>query len=374
MPAMLENTETAAVGAAGRSPKGRIEIAPAAAARDVENLSTRNNPEIDPGEANGRLPEGQLLIASPGSSQIVEGEARAPLPQGQTIRAALDDLCGRLMALQRDRIFAIRMQSRCDRAVEAYIRTRLGFTTDPTRMGEADRKKIAAEAKRLKKAVEHGEDHAADAEDGRANIVLACSAVILRNMSARGMWDQMRADTEKEMRVLAKQLPAWDFVQTVKGISDLGLAVIVGEAGDLGAYPKKGHLWKRLGLAVIDGKRQGNPGTGASAEDWIAHGYKAARRAEVYAFVDDVMLRSQWRGPKDDHPGYAIGPYGAHYARKKAKYLTRFAEEPHAKAHAENAARRYMAKMFIRDLWKAWRGSSSRVPEGQNLVAPRRAA
>lgn len=331
------------------------------------------NTEIDPGAATGEVLKCQASIASPGSSEIV-AEATAALPQGQFRGADLDDLCGSLMRLQRDRIFAIRMQSRCDRAVEAYVRTRMGFTTDPTRMGEAERKKLAAEAKRLKKAVEQGEDHVAPASQVRPDIILACSAVIIRNMSARGMWDQMRADTEKEMRALAKQLPAWQFVQTVKGISDLGLAVIVGEAGNLGDYPKKGHLWKRLGLAVLDGKRQGNPGAGATAEDWIAHGYKASRRAEVYAFVDDVMLRSQWRGPKEDQPGYAIGLYGEHYARKKAEYLVRFADEPHCKAHAENAARRYMAKMFIRDLWNAWRKAEKPASKDHPPFAERHAA
>lgn len=315
------------------------------------------------------LPQGRPMPAQSASTQIVE-EAAGKLPKGHRSDADLDDLCGRLMALQRDRIFAIRMQSRCDRAVEAYIRTRLGFTTDPTRMGEPERKKLAAEAKRLKRSVEQGEVQRAGADEAREEVILSCSAVIIRNMSARGMWDQMRAETEKEMRALAKQIPAWEFVQSVKGVSDLGLAVIVGEAGNLGEYPKKGHLWKRLGLAVIDGKRQGNPGTGATAEDWIAHGYKAARRAEVYAFIDDVMFRSQWRGAKNDAPGYPIGPYGAHYARKKAEYLARFADEKGAKGHAENAARRYMAKMFIRDLWKAWRGANGRLLQGHGPVAP----
>jgi len=326
--------------------------------------------QIAAGAANGTLPEGQPADAAPASTQIVEGEAIDGEPQGHAGGAPLDELCGRLMSLQRDRIFAIRMQSRCDRAVEAYIRTRIGFTTDPTRMGDAERKKLAAEARRLKRSVEHGEDQVLVADKVNIAVIQACSAVILRNMSARGMWDEMRAGTQKEMEALAKQLPAWEFVKSIKGVSELGLAVIVGEAGNLGDYPKKGHLWKRLGLAVIDGKRQGNPGAGASAEDWIKHGYKAARRAEVYAFIDDVMFRSQWRGAKDGQPGYPIGPYGAHYGRKKAEYLVRFADEPHAKAHAENAARRYMAKMFIRDLWKAWRGARSTVPEGQQASAP----
>jgi hypothetical protein len=356
MQVMLEDSEIG-VAADRLMPKG-------------QKLSAAIAEQIDAGTANESLPKGQSGRAASASSQIVEGMGHEHLAERPVDVRPLDDLCGRLMALQRDRVFAIRQQSRCDRSVEAYIRNRLGFTSDPTRMDEAKRKKISAEAKRIKKAVEQGEDLSVAAGEARGRIVLACSAVILRSMSARQMWDDMRDDTQEEMLVLVKQLPVLDFIATVKGVSNLGLAVIVGEAGNLGGYPKKGHLWKRLGLAVIKGNRQGNPGSVATAEDWTEHGYKAARRAEVYAFIDDVMFRSQWRGAKDDKPGYPIGPYGAYYGRKKAEYLIRFADEPYGKKHADNAARRYMAKMFIRDLWKAWRGAIRTVPEGQFVAAP----
>ena len=69
------------------------------------------------------------------------------------------------------------------------------------------------------------------------------------------------------------------------------------------------------------------------------------------------MLRAQWRGEKKDDdgniisPGHAIGPYGEHYRRKKAEYIAREHPAP------DRAARRYMAKMFLRDLLNAWRAS-----------------
>lgn len=332
------------------------------------------NTQIDADGATVGRPQGRLISSPPASNLIVEEEADIRVPQGQNTDASLDELCGDLMGAQRARKFAIRQQSRCDRAVEAYIRNCLGFTTDPTRMSEADRKKIAAQARKIKNTIEAGTDLSTVADEARTSVIRSVSMVVLRNMVARQSWDDMRRDTEKQMIAVARQLPGWEFVKSVKGVGELGLAVIVGEAGDLSAYPKKGHLWKRLGLAVLDGRRQGNPGANATAEDWIRHGYKASRRAEVYAFIDDVMLRHQWRGPKDDRPGYPIGPYGEHYARKKAEYLIRYADEKDGKAHAENGARRYMAKMFIRDLWKAWRGAVRKVPQGQSAAAPLRAA
>jgi hypothetical protein len=71
------------------------------------------------------------------------------------------------------------------------------------------------------------------------------------------------------------------------------------------------------------------------------------------------MFLHQWRGPLHNAaneiiaPGYPLGPYGAHYERKKTEYF----ERGLTSGHADKAARRYMAKMFIRDLWKAWRAT-----------------
>jgi ParB-like nuclease domain len=162
---------------------------------------------------------------------------------------------------------------------------------------------------------------------------------------------------------LARELPAWQSVGTVKGVGELGLAVIVGEAGDIGGYATPAKLWKRLGLAVFDGRRQGNPGADATAEDWILHDYNRQRRAEVWAFLSDVMFWAQWRGARDEHgkdpkktdkpvavAAHAIGPYGAVYAERKAWNLAR----GWVPAHADADARRVMSKRFLRDLWIAW--------------------
>lgn len=313
--------------------------------------------ETGSGKAEGRLPKGHAGAAAPLPSPS-SSEASGLVPQGHPELSSLGDICGALMRAQRDRVFAIVMQSRCDRAVEAYIRIRLGYRTvddEGNPAPEAERKKLSALAVRIKAAVENGEDSPAGTEALAASVAM----IVERNKIGRAVWDEFRAMTEKNMIALAKQLPVWSFVESVRGVSALGLAVIVGEAGDLGGYPKKGHLWKRLGMAVLDGKRQGNPGAGATTEDWIAHGYKKQRRAQIWAMLDDVMLRQQWQG------GEARGPYGAAYARKKAEYLAR----EWTPGHADKAARRYMAKMFLRDLWKAWPRASESLPKGQSLRA-----
>jgi hypothetical protein len=147
-------------------------------------------------------------------------------------------------------------------------------------------------------------------------------------------------------------------------------------------------------MAVVDGRRQGDPGAKATSEDWIEHGYSKKRRGQVWAMLDDVMLRGQWRGDKDEDgadpkktgkpvaaPAHAIGPYGEHYGRKKAEYISLNEQRAYAPLadeilyrqknldkktraifesgritpkHIDNRARRYMAKMFLKDLWTEW--------------------
>jgi hypothetical protein len=310
-------------------------------------------------EAKQVASDGQALVVSNASTRSLGTEATfVVLESHARTAAALGDLCGDIIGLQRQRVFAIRMQSRCDRAVEAYVRTRLGYSSD---MSEAERKKLSLLALKIVKSVAAGVDAAGLGQQ----VAAVCAPVILRTKNSRICWDDLRRDTEKGMIALAKQLPAQAFVAETKGFSHLGLAVLVGEAGNLGDYPKKGHLWKRLGLSVEDGHRQGVVPPGLPKEEraaaWIKRGYSPARRAEVYAFIDDVLFRSQWRGATKDDAGNLIqaarpiGPYGEHYGRKRAEYVDRFSEEKGGKAHADKAARRYMAKMFIRDLWKAWR-------------------
>lgn len=290
-------------------------------------------------EAVDPAPRGRTIGAG-APSTASDGEAVIVLPQGHGSPAsAIGELCGEIMSLQRDRRFAIRMITRCENATLAYVRVRLGFRTDQT---EAERKRITAQARALKNAIEGG---AADLSDP---ITAAVRGVVVTNALSLGTWEESRRDIENRMRRLAAGLPAQGFVASTRGLSLLGLAVIVGEAGELSAYPKKGHLWKRMGLAVVDGARQGmvpREITGKDrAEAWKARAYSPQRRAEVFAFIDDVMLRQQIGG------GEARGRYGVYYVRKKAEYLGREWKPK----HADGAARRYMSKMLLRDLHRAW--------------------
>jgi hypothetical protein len=161
-------------------------------------------------------------------------------------------------------------------------------------------------------------------------------------------WDAHRNQTEKAMRKLARSLHVWPWVESVAGFGDLGLAIVIGETGDLSNYATKERVWKRLGLAVIDGERQQRK---SSVEAAAAHGYNPKRRAEVWT-VADSLFKHQWRGAKDDLEPRPIGPYGAVYERRKLHTETR----EWTPKHRDNDARRVMTKALMENLWRVWRG------------------
>ena len=296
-------------------------------------------PLSDPSE----IPIGGEAAISAASQDLKPSAASSSEPA----ETELDRLCGELMALQRDRCFAINQQIRSNNATLAYIRTRLGFSTFDA---EERRASLVRRARTIKAQVEA----ALTGERGKNGEVPALDPslpagivnVVRRNIEVQAGWTEMRAETEAQMERLAADLPVVGFVAATPGLSLKGLAVIVGEAGNLANYPTVGHLWKRLGLAVIDGRRQGGLPPGLSreqrVEEWQRRGYNPRRRAQVYAFIDDIFFRCQRPGSK----------YRTYYERKKAEYVAR------EKSYPDRSARRAMAKMLIRDLWRAWRSSS----------------
>jgi hypothetical protein len=297
------------------------------------------------------LIDGQERHDTQSSFAVVVGEP-AVRHASPTSDLPAADIPQRLIALQRQRVFCIKSQSRCDRSIEAFIASLAGYHAG---LAETERKQYFKLAQRIRKTIEKaGPDWRGD-QFGTQFVEVAL--LVLQSRDARIGWDVYRGRIEAEMKTLARELPVWPWVQQVKGFAELGLAVVVGEAGDLGGYANPAKVWKRLGLAVFEGRRQGNPGEGATADDWITHGYNRRRRAEIWAFFSDTMFKHQWRGERTDEagnvvePAHPIGPYGVVYARRKEWNLAR----DWTPGHADNDARRIMTKEMIKDLWRAWR-------------------
>ena len=282
-----------------------------------------------------------------------------------------------LQRLQRIRRFAIVSQSRSDRACESFIATAMGFTIDAE---EKTRKEIYARAQKLRREIEKGatgikntsatlppstqpDGHAgqdAIATDESA-IRAVCYPIVMQTYECRKGWDRLRESVEKEMRKLAETLPVWEWSKGVRGLGALGVAIIAAETtsafGDLGSYPTKERVWKRCGLAVIDGDRQKRV---ADAEAAKAHGYNPKRRAEIWTIADS-MFRHQWAGAKDGAAAHPTGPYGEVYMRRKSHT----SERDWNGGRKEADARRIMTKALLGDYWRVWRGMAPLAGKGE---------
>lgn len=189
---------------------------------------------------------------------------------------------------------------------------------------------------------------------------------IMPYLTALGPLDAQRAAYEKELVKLVKRLPVYEWAKAVKGFGDVSFATIVGECGDIGTYRNPSCVWKRMGLAVFDGKRQGAPGEGATAADWTTHGYSKVRRSVSWnmrnnliggmgkyrpLFGEDVRANPELTELQCvfvERARYESGKLGLPVTcsdKGKESY----------KKHPTNRAMRYTEKRLLRELYLAWR-------------------
>lgn len=251
----------------------------------------------------------------------------------------LEQTISLIRAAHRARCRAIAVRIKIENSVLAYIRTDLGWRAD---LPEKERAKIAKHAM----AIFQGKEEAPDAQT--AAMIAGCEVAVKP-------WDEMAKSSARVMEKLAKELPVWnDFAAEIHGFGALGLGIIIGEAGDLSAYPTHSHLWKRMGVAVMDGIRQGGLRKGAEAEDWIAHGYNPKRRSRLYTIGDSLIKKQN----------------GYRFLYLDRKEIERAKLPDTTAMHIHRRAQRYMEKRLLRDLWRAWRRAAGQVPERAKFILP----
>ena len=199
----------------------------------------------------------------------------------------------------------------------------------------------------------------------------------------RGFQDE-RERLEKQIRDLARKLPIWKgWGKDIHGLGELGIAGIVGSVcvreGDedhvtvrmLGDYRSVSALWKRMGLAVIDGKRQRKC---VDEDEALLHGYSPTRRSVMWN-VGASLIGGMGRGPRprvgeDMNAREDLSPWQKLFV-ERLRYLAErdpdeYAREPVTSertgevmesfsAHAAASAKRYVEKRFLREMWSAWR-------------------
>lgn len=271
-----------------------------------------------------------------------------------------------IVGLHRERMAGMKLRMAASNGLLSLLRSVNGYRTDlPT----PERNRIAALAKEIVRAVEKDEALAPEHERYRE--------LVVASIAARKPFEVFEIKAERAARKLARQLPVWEYwAKDVRGLSEGGLAVIVGEAGNLSNYATHSKLWKRMGVAVMgagDGlndHRQGQPGSGATAEDWIEEGYSRRRRSMLWAYVGKPFINdreSAYRPIYDARRAYEIARaelLGLMIA-PSAKIPAKRKHEYRSDGHIHLRAHRYMEKRLLRDLWRAWRaeGQATRADE-----------
>lgn len=288
-----------------------------------------------------------------GGSDAVGGDGatqRVSTTNGVPLAAIIEEL----VALQRRRRFCIVSQSRDDRSTESFIADMLGYRSDLT---EGERAKLFKQASTIRKMVEKGggEDQLAPVTHARA-VLSAAAPIIIASKQGREGFDAMRKAAEKRMRDLARKLPVYPWAASIEGLGDLGLAVVIAECpGDnlagLADYGNPAKMWKRCGLAVINGERQRKK---IDAEQAALHAYSPRRRATVYGDIGAPLFFAK-----------AKNYLGTVYAERRAHTAVMHPEW--SKAHSDNDARRYITKRLLRDLWRAWRAAMAKLSPSEDM-------
>lgn len=360
------------------------------------------------------------INASPGVSTITRAVKAVTAVEahlsGTEETRALSATVKAIMQQQQQRRYAIKVQIKLNNMLDDLIASSMGYRIQQT---EKERRAVFDKATAFRQAIEKNVDLAEKGKPtsdppGATKEMMYWEPNIVANKRARENYDKLRDQAEAMMEKLVVDTPVWPFVRDhVRGLGAKGLAVIVAEAGQpritedirglrgLGDYFTIAGLWNRLGYAVIDGRSQRKR---SGKEEGLKQGYSPSRHAEIWAFCDDVMFRSQWLGQmaayrkaiaadveaakhceavgidpakvKDlddlreiaapfgitatEHP---LGPYGAVYGKRLAVTSQRIVPTEHlgeqdkwTPMRCSRDARRVMTKALIVDLWRVWNG------------------
>lgn len=370
------NETAGQVGAENHSRRARAETAAAPSLKTTKRLPSSPSPIA------GHCPlENQSGRARAAEEAIDRLKTTPPFPPPPPAILELIDL-------QRQRIHAIKAQSFGDRTCDSYVAHFLGYHAG---LPEAARKTLFKQAADMRANVEKqlkkdqkaggqaepenqqtgapgpdGEGHStfenqtgnalagpdrerhsrpANQPDGALSV---CRPIILNTILSRAGWDTLRKTTEVRMCATAGQFPVLERAAAVAGFAELGLAVILAEAGnDLTAFPHPMHLWKRLGLAPYKGRAMSQwHGKDLTAGEWSEQGYNGNRLGRIVGVAGTPLFLAK------DRPG----GYGAVYAARRAH--TALTHPDWTKAHSDNDARRIMLKAFIADLWRWWKAAA----------------
>lgn len=251
----------------------------------------------------------------------------------------------RIRSVYREMRFLQAQRQRLDLAFQSYVRMLCGYSTHDEKEAMAE---SLARAQALIAGTSADDELTANVEEIRKSSIAASNVFVV-------------AENEKVrlLEKIAKTLPIWtEWASDVRGLGAKGVGSMIGEAGDIGAYRSEAALWKCMGVGVIDGIAQGKLGNGATADDWIMHGYNRKRRSVMFTIGDAMVKQGDkyreiylWRKEVERQKAAAMGLT----VKPAAKIKARERDACISDGHIHRRAQRYMEKKLLRAIYRQWK-------------------
>lgn len=279
-----------------------------------------------------------------GAIQSISGESEAVsiLSPEESVPRSSPVLIEGLREWHRVRDDLLRTEGNLTRTARSIVARSVGFSTFlPTE-----------ERKEKGKLADAAFDAICAGTEGAEEMVAALA--VGAHLAARKVLTKDLSVIERKITKMAKELHVAPFVEATNGFGWIGLAQIVGEAGDLSNYANPGKVWKRFGLAPHAGRApsEWRKKGGLKAEEWEAIGYSPKRRSLIFV-IGDSLLKKQ-------------GPYRELYLKRKEYEQAKAPELTKMAWHRR--AQRYMEKRLLRDLWRAWTGRAEEYSSDAGLI------
>jgi len=195
---------------------------------------------------------------------------------------------------------------------------------------------------------------------------LAIEALVGGVMGSAQAFTEQENVYKKELTKLGRQLEIWErWAKDVRGISEFGLSVVVGEIGNLDNYPNPAKVWKRMGCAPYEKNGETKaPSTwrskgGLKSEDWEILGYSPRRRSVIYNLAASIIKAN----PKDSG-----SEFRARYDEAKELGLEKHPDW--SLGHAHNHGMLLCGKRFLRELWINWTEPDSELSPISEVSEP----
>jgi hypothetical protein len=247
----------------------------------------------------------------------------------------LGQQCAELQRLQRQRVVVEKSEKMQQNRLRSVVASTMGYTNELTK---EERQARFVEAQKLIDRISGSDEKHPLKEVIEATQHGICAMTKLGD------------EVEHQMRLISRQLPvfAWLKKEAQKGVGELGLAKIIGEAGDLRGYSGPAKLWRRLSCAPYESENYGTKMGSTwligkegklTSEEWSEYHYNPRRRSVVYT-IGDTMIKLN----------HSI--YREHYNSMKKLFLEKHPDATPIRCHRH--ASLVMTKLMLKNLWVVW--------------------